>query len=255
MPCQSRWALAVGTCMVVAALSNWTAAGAACPREPVVATPNPPEQTKTKPKARHSRASLKTILGQGEAPAEPHVCPASARREPRPPALEQRPEGRRPDTLKSRDPAVPQHLEARKLLPDEQALREILELRREQGDLFRGTLFESLASPAADGEFLEALRAAATKRDAAVRRASATTAASGKLSPGELTPGEPHTGSDSELVQTLRLAARQLDGKAADLEEAQQYSEADQLRALAGDVRQQARRLAPSPLAPLRDVE
>ncbi|MFW6169164.1 MAG: hypothetical protein ACODAD_01655 [Planctomycetota bacterium] len=129
------------------------------------------------------------------------------------------------------------------------AWRDILEVRREDGDLYRGTVFDELGSPATEEEFLEALQAVAARRGDKSRRTNLPASLdqqSSRIRPIEV---ERSASTDLELAATLRLTARQLDTKAADLENERQYAEADEYRSLAHRLRTQARTLAP-PIAP-----
>ncbi len=123
-----------------------------------------------------------------------------------------------------------------KLRPDERVLQSILAIRREQGGLFDGTLLEELAAPTAEEDFLNALRGVAANAPPLVRPVQA-------IRPLPAPERSNLGASDSQLAQTLRLASRQLDGKAADLEDSCHYKQADQLRSLARKLRKQAREL------------
>ncbi|MFO7906116.1 MAG: hypothetical protein ACQESR_28790 [Planctomycetota bacterium] len=133
------------------------------------------------------------------------------------------------------------------------AWRHILDLRRQDGDLYRGTVFADLGSPAAEEEFLEALRAIAARDREKGMRTDLPPSVDEKPSRGRPIHGERPVSTDSGLAATLRLAARQLDTKAADLEDERRYAEADEYRSLAHRLRTQARILAPA-ISPARSA-
>ncbi len=142
------------------------------------------------------------------------------------------------------------------------AMRDILEIRREQGGLLDGTLLNELAAPPRgksgnfpatshweDDEFARALRDVVATPPAAVEppdpivprdKALAHDGAYGE----RVDHDQDFTVSvrDSVLVQSLRRASRELDLKANDLEDMDQFDDADQLRALSDQLRHEARR-------------
>ena len=133
---------------------------------------------------------------------------------------------------------------------------------REQGGLLDGTLLNELAAPPRgksgnfpatshweDDEFARALRDVVATPPAAVEppdpivprdKALAHDAAYGE----RVDHDQDFTVSvrDSVLVQSLRSASRELDLKANDLEDVDQFDDADQLRALSDQLRHEARR-------------
>lgn len=138
------------------------------------------------------------------------------------------------------------------------AWRDILESRRAQGSVFDGTWWNDLASPATEDEFLDALRHVAADQGDTPHTylpTSVCAATSARHVQGEHV--EPATTADDlELAKTLRVAARQLGNKAADLEDQRRYTEADRLRGLARRLRTEARGWAPpaSTSLPQQDV-
>ena len=121
-------------------------------------------------------------------------------------------------------------------------LREILEFRRAEGNPLQGTLLEDLGDPGAEGEFLEALRDAASAAPEP-HPAQVSSAAVCPNACAHPVPQQPvRQGPEDPLIGALRLASRQLDLKAAELEDRGQYGEADTLRALARQLRKHARR-------------
>lgn len=129
------------------------------------------------------------------------------------------------------------------------AWRDILEVRREDGDLYRGTVFDELGSPATEEEFLEALQAVAARGGDKSRRTELPSSLDQRSSRIRPIQAERPASTDLELAATLRFTARQLDTKAADLENERQYAAADEYRSLAHRLRTQARTLAP-PITP-----
>jgi hypothetical protein len=129
-------------------------------------------------------------------------------------------------------------------------VEEILEIRRQLGrDLYRGTFLEHVepaggetADGRADGAspgqrekaFAAALKAAVAQQNR--RKRTEERAGRGRARPVR-------AAADSALVAALREAARGLDDKAADLEEAGCYSEADRLWRLSRQLWRTARRL------------
>ena len=176
--------------------------------------------------------------------------------------------------------------------PDEATVREILEIRREQGGVLDGTLLDELSRPPTvdradapnnpgrwqDEEFARALREvtasastacrqtspqarSAAVRDPPRRRSQAQADRTGRpaalsryLSSRRLLEllGGDEPVDDVELVRALRYASRQLDRKANDLEDVQRYNDADQLRVLSERLRQESRRWVPT-LTPPQD--
>lgn len=239
MRCVSRWAFALGFCTLLIMLSGWSALGARSPlakppkpdtlisaplisaaAEPLairntLAPPAAAESDSPTSQGRTSQGGAQKGLTVGELPAGRSLGPEA--QEPQ--------KGARP--------------------ADERALWDIMELRREHGDLFSGTLFEELALPGSEDEFLKALRSAASSHKNAP--ASWTTSACEASYSQQIQREQANADGNGELVRTLRLAGRQLDVKAADLEDAAQYQKADRLRVLARRLRRQARDLEPSP--------
>ncbi len=130
-----------------------------------------------------------------------------------------------------------------RVVPDERALRDIQEIRREQGGLFKGTLLEELAAPTSDEDFLEALRSVAVKSSSAVVPASNTARVDAPSLAPLLKQPAFVAPADAQLVRTLRATAKQLDDRAVVFEASRQYKRADQLRSLARKLRKQARKL------------
>ena len=170
--------------------------------------------------------------------------------------------------------------------PDEATLREILEIRREQGGVLEGTLLDELSRSATgdradttatdrwqEEEFTRALRGVATAASQAGTQASPQPPVpqseiprlevSGiEPSPATLSPGAPANSPSVPALGTLGsdepvddanwcgpcgYASRQLDRKANDLEDGQRYSDADQLRVLSERLRQESRRWGSTP--------
>jgi hypothetical protein len=142
------------------------------------------------------------------------------------------------------------------------AVRDILEIRREQGGLLDGTLLHELAAPPhdksgdfpatshwEDDEFARALRDVVATAPTTVEPPDPI-APRGKTLAGGAAYGERVDPDldftmplrDSALVQSLRSASRQLDLQANDLEDKDQFDDADQLRALSDRLRHVARR-------------
>jgi hypothetical protein len=128
-------------------------------------------------------------------------------------------------------------------------VEEILEIRRRLGrDPYRGTLFEHVepaggqtadggADGASPGQREKAFSAALKAAVADQNRRTRTGQRAGR---GQV---RPVAADDSALVAALRDAARGLDGKAADLEEAGCYDHADRLWRLSRRLWRTARRL------------
>jgi hypothetical protein len=141
--------------------------------------------------------------------------------------------------------------------PEDEVFREILRIRREQGELLKATVSESPALAAAggsgpgsgadDSEFAAALR-----RVAEEPRLPGPAAGDRSSPREEPCPGlAPARRSDADrLAAPLRAASRRLDRTANALEDQGQFRQADQLRELADRVRRQARQLQPSSGAP-----
>lgn len=138
--------------------------------------------------------------------------------------------------------------------PEEQAaIRAILELRRRQGGLLDGTGLgqaDSASGDAAarsqqeDAEFAQVLQQVVATRHEDKGLSPSQEVLSprdpSQAGPEPSQPGAPN--ADAALIDTLRLAARQLDAHAADLEGENRFRDADRLRALSNRLRREARR-------------
>ena len=141
---------------------------------------------------------------------------------------------------------------------EQAVVNEILQIRREQGGLLDGTLLEELSGlgvqtpgSSTDGqeaEFARALRgvAAAASTDPSSKQqvvapGSAHASASSSFGGGEDSPIS--TPTDTQVIAQLRLTARWLDSRGADLEDANDYRQADRCRATANQLRRLARDL------------
>ena len=245
MRCVSRWAFALGFCTLLIMLSGWSALAHRSP----LAKPPKPDTLISAPLISARSRTVEAIRNTLAPPAAAESdSPTSQGRTSQGGAQKgltvgELPAGRSlgPEAQEPQKGARP---------ADERALWDIMELRREHGDLFSGTLFEELALPGSEDEFLKAC--AARPRVTRNAPASWTTSACEASYSQQIQREQANADGNGELVRTLRLAGRQLDVKAADLEDAAQYQEADRLRVLARRLRRQARDLEPSPpLSPL----
>ncbi len=139
----------------------------------------------------------------------------------------------------------------------ELAIREILEFRHQQGDLFRGTMLGDTDAAEADKAFLQALRnvvrqqgeppAQATDSATVSARTRACEAAYARQMTQQQSANppimrQPSGASDEPLANTLRQAYQALDRKAHDLEDAHEYAAAYQLRNLSNELKKQTQR-------------
>lgn len=228
MPRFSRWALllVVGTALV--AHWSWIASGSQCVPATAAAEssePSPRDERDQRDESDDSESRHSTLTSESDESSD--ESRHSALR-----ASALRATGTEPTCAEPQESGVPE-LDAR-------AVEDILRLRSDQGSLFEGTVFEELGDPAAETEFLEALRGAA----------QSASSASGRSATATCPPEDVARWRDMQLVVTLRQAGRQLEGKAADLEEDRQYEDADRLRRLAQALWKEARGIAAAPIPP-----
>ena len=132
-----------------------------------------------------------------------------------------------------------------------EAVREILRIRQQQGDLLEGTVLNSLSgstakgdgnagSEAGDAGFAAILRQVAGESRPAQ---SCNTDARPACTESCRRAARAERSGDVRLVASLRAASRELGRKANELEEQRRFSRADQLRELAARVRREARTL------------
>jgi len=176
---------------------------------------------------------------------------------------------REPSPQRERNTALPS------LSPTEEAIiSEILQIRREQGGLLDGTLLEELsgaasqppgpattAAGAPDDEFVQALRGVAAASSAQLTPSPPSFPEhrpdpidSSRESAGERLA---RPSDDEDLIPLLRLAARRLDWRSADFEDAEAYRPAQRCRSVANQLRRLARdlRQLPEPAMPRRPPE
>jgi len=142
------------------------------------------------------------------------------------------------------------------------AVRDILSVRRTQGDLFKGTVFEESRSAAGNPQCESELEFTQVLQDVVRRQhqdnALPTTADTASTTACDsayrqlIAQENPAVAVDQPLVDGLRHAARLLDEKAEGLDEACEYRRADRLRAIADTLRREARHCA-TPRIPAPD--
>ncbi|MCO6456727.1 MAG: hypothetical protein J5I93_15620 [Pirellulaceae bacterium] len=126
----------------------------------------------------------------------------------------------------------------------QEAIREILQLRRRHGTVLAGTLLDPASAPGSDARdssqvFEQALRQVAVR--AQDRTPTTVPTAADSLSAPPRLAAFPAAAGEDPLVADLRDTSRRLDERAAALEPLGYYDQADQLRRLARRLRQAAR--------------